>query len=277
VADLPLTDRGTHFDFGKNWANYAQLLDQARIDQAIRSLERLCGGRIDGKSFLDIGCGSGLYSLSAVKLGASKILGVDLDADSVGTTRAVMTQHAPNSVWEAREGTVFDLAAAEFGQFDVVYSWGVLHHTGDMYRAIKCAAAMTKPGGQFVFALYRKTRCCEFWKLEKRWCAKASPQAQRGAQAIYRVVLRLALTLRGHSHRRFLETCQLNRGMSFQHDVHDWLGGWPYESIAPNEVDELMTDLGFAPVRRFLVTEKAIPNGILGSGCDEYVYQRRML
>jgi SAM-dependent methyltransferase len=274
VPDLPLTDRSTHFDFGKNWASYAELLDQGRIDEAIRGLERLCAGRIDGKSFLDIGCGSGLHSLSAAKLGASKILGVDLDADSVGTTRAVMAQHARNATWEAREASVFDLSAAELGQFDVVYSWGVLHHTGDMYRAIKCASAMTKPGGQFIFALYRKTRWCEFWKSEKRWYAKTSSASQRRAQAVYLGLFRTALALQGRSYRRYLDSYQSNRGMNFAHDVHDWLGGWPYESIAPSDVDSLMNGIGFVRLRQFLITEKPVPVGVFGSGCDEYVYQR---
>jgi SAM-dependent methyltransferase len=275
VADLPLTDRSTHFDFGKNWASYAELLDQGRIDEAVRGLERLCGGRIDGKSFLDIGCGSGLHSLSAAKLGASRILGLDLDSDSVNTTRSVMAKHAPSASWDACEKSVFDLSATETGQFDIVYSWGVLHHTGDMYRAVRCAAAITKPGGQFMFALYRKTRSCEFWKAEKRWYSKASPVAQRGARAIYRGLFRFGLALQGRSYRRYVAAYLSNRGMNFDHDVHDWLGGWPYESISPGEVNALMTDLGFVRVREFLSVEKQTPSGIFGSGCDEYVYQKR--
>jgi 2-polyprenyl-6-hydroxyphenyl methylase/3-demethylubiquinone-9 3-methyltransferase len=275
VTDSSLTDRSSHFDFGKNWASYATLLDQGRIDEAVRGLERLCGGRIDGKSFLDVGCGSGLHSLSAAKLGAAKVLGLDLDSDSVNTTRTVMAKHAPSAIWDAREKSVFDLSPTELGQFDIVYSWGVLHHTGDMYRAIRCAAAMTKPGGQFVFALYRKTRSCEFWKVEKRWYAKASPGAQRGARAVYRGLFRVALALQGRSYRRYVDGYQSNRGMNFDHDVHDWLGGWPYESISPSEVDKFMAELGFARVRQLLVTEKQTPSGIFGSGCDEYVYQKR--
>ncbi len=166
------------------------------------------------------------------------------------TTRARLTQLAPTARWQARELSVFDLAQAGFGQFGVVYSWGVLHHTGDLSGA-----------------LYRKTPLCSLWKLEKRFYAHASPRTQRLLRAGYIALYKLALRLTGRNLKRHSEEYQTNRGMDFAHDVHDWMGGWPYESITPAQTAQAMSELGFTPVRFFLDTRGKL--GLLGSGCDE--------
>jgi 2-polyprenyl-6-hydroxyphenyl methylase/3-demethylubiquinone-9 3-methyltransferase len=165
------------------------------------------------------------------------------------------------------ESSIFDPRIGSMGRFDVVYSWGVLHHTGAVHRALRAAAALVRPGGQFVFALYRRTPLCWFWKIEKRWYAGASAAAQARAQAMYVRVFRL---LNRRNFKDYVANYAQVRGMDFYHDVHDWLGGWPYESISPAEVDGLMQQLGLRQIRAFLVPGRAL--GLLGSGNDEYVY-----
>jgi hypothetical protein len=162
-----------------------------------------------------------------------------------------------------------------FGRFDVVYSWGVLqHHTGDMFRALRCAAELVNPGGALVIALYRKTWLCGFWRLEKRWYTQASERAQSCARAAYTRLYALALLLKGKRFRDHVQSyCSRSRGMDVFHDVHDWLGGYPYESISPNELDDLIS-IGFTRTRAFVRRGLMRRSGILGSGCDEYVYSR---
>ena len=143
-----LLELKSHFSFGENWSQYAVMIDQARIEQAEESLLRLVGREaIQGHTFLDIGCGSGLFSLAAVRLGCKQLLAVDLDPKSVETTRRTLSQHAPNGNWDCRNISVFDLDPAALGTFETVYSWGVLHHTGAMYKAIAKAATMVAPNG----------------------------------------------------------------------------------------------------------------------------------
>src|SRR6185312_67209 len=113
------------------------------------------------------------------------------------------------------------------------------HHTGAMREAVQKAAQLVAPGGLFVFALYRKTRLCRFWRREKRWYAAASPRAQRTARAIYAALFRAGLIATGRSFTRYVANYKSARGMDFEHDVHDWLGGYPYESITPAEVAAL--------------------------------------
>jgi SAM-dependent methyltransferase len=259
------------FAFGENWASYAQLVTQRQIDEAIVALRRLVGGELSGKRFLDIGCGSGLHALAALRLGALEVVAVDLDRKSVETTRTMLEVHAAGKAWRVLEMSVFDLDASAIGRFDVVYSWGVLHHTGDMRRALRVAATLVAPGGVFVFALYRRTRLCRFWKVEKKWYAGASPLGQAVARSIFVGLFRVALPIVGkRSFRQYVKEYSGRRGMDFYHDVHDWLGGWPYESISAGGVQEFMGRIGMREVRSFARSRRIM--GLFGSGCDEYVY-----
>jgi 2-polyprenyl-6-hydroxyphenyl methylase/3-demethylubiquinone-9 3-methyltransferase len=270
-----LLDRESHFDFGRNWASYLRLVTDAHVQEAVRSLQRLAGGDLHGRRVLDIGCGSGLHALAALRLGAREVVAVDIDADCVATTRQLLQTHAAGQPWSTRQTSVFDLITDSPAPFDVVYSWGVLHHTGDMYRALRIAAALVAPEGQLIFALYRHTWLCWLWKIEKKWYAAAGPAAQAHAQAAYVRLLRAALSMarRRNSFTDYVSAYGQRRGMDFYHDVHDWLGGWPYESISPAQTERFMSKLGFRRVRAF--TRRGIQLGLFGSGCDEYVYARR--
>jgi SAM-dependent methyltransferase len=272
---VDLLQQEAHFAFGKNWASYANLVTEAEIADAVAGLRRLAGGDLQGKRFLDIGCGSGLHALAALRLGANDVLAVDIDPDSVATTRRVLELHASGQPWRVTQKSIFDTDAAAIGHFDVVYSWGVLHHTGDMYGALRRAAALVAPNGQFVFALYRHTRLCWFWKREKRWYAKAGERAQRRARLMFTAAFRVIYPIAHRaSFRSYVKSyAARNRGMEFHHDVHDWMGGWPYESISPQQVEALMTELGLSRVRAF--ARPGTPLGLFGSGCDEFAYARR--
>jgi 2-polyprenyl-6-hydroxyphenyl methylase/3-demethylubiquinone-9 3-methyltransferase len=133
------------------------------------------------------------------------------------------------------------------------------------------AARQVSPGGLFAFALYRKTRMCGFWTREKRWYAAASPRAQRIARFLYITLFRAGMIATRRSFRQYVANYKSARGMDYDHDVHDWLGGYPYESIAAGDVGALMDDLGFEHVRSFT---RPLSLGLFGSGCDEYVYRR---
>jgi 2-polyprenyl-6-hydroxyphenyl methylase/3-demethylubiquinone-9 3-methyltransferase len=268
-----LIDLKSHFAFGKNWESYAKLVTDFQVEQATASMRRLLGGDLKGKRFVDVGCGSGLHSLAALRLGAEEVVALDLDPACVATTRHLLERHAAGACWSTQQTSVFDLGPDSTARYDVVYSWGVLHHTGDLHRALRAAAALVAPGGQFVFALYYRTRLCWFWKLEKRWYSAASPVAQARARSIYVGLFRMLYPLKySGSFSDFLANYGQRRGMDYYHDVHDWLGGWPYESISALETDRLMQRLGMRKIRAFGRDRKTV--GLFGSGCNEYVYGR---
>lgn len=269
-----LTHLSEHFAFGDNWARYAALLDEGRVAQATADLRRLVGD-LTGRSFVDIGCGSGVHALAALRLGASSVLALDLDPASVATTRQTLQRFAPQHQWDVRQCSVFELDPRQDGEFDVVYSWGVLHHTGDLQRALQCASALVRPDGRFAVALYRRTLMCPLWRIEKRWYSHAGPRAQRMAQRLYVSAFGLALALRGQSLKEYAATYSKSRGMNFSHDVHDWLGGFPYESILHAELEHTLGRLGLQLERVFAEPRRrGRPLGLFGSGCDEYLFRR---
>lgn len=284
----------SHFAFGENWASYAHLIGESEVAEASVGLRRLVGDLdLRGQRFLDIGSGSGIHSLAALRLGVAEVVATDIDPQSVATTKAVLDSLAPAGTHSVLRCSVFDLGSAQLGSFDVVYSWGVLHHTGDMVAALRQAASMVKDGGVFIFALYRRTHLCGFWKWEKRWYSSASLPMQKVAQNVYFGWLRLIFALVSARKRlrtmfrqtadvvaeddggldSYIDTYRAFRGMDFRHDMHDWLGGFPYESALPDDVDLLMTECGLRHRASYLCTKgRGKTHGLLGSGCDEYVY-----
>lgn len=266
-------DLNDHFAFGRNWASYAKLVGEPEIAEAKKGLLKLIPqSELRGRTFLDIGCGSGLHALAAAELGVSRVTAFDIDPDSVSTATNLLVRRMPGIPCHVEQISVFDLDAGTIGTFDVVYSWGVLHHTGNMWQAVEKAASLVAPGGLFAFALYRSTRSDAFWKREKRWYAHASPIGQYIARSSYLAAHRLNHVVRGTSYRRYVENYRSSRGMDFYHDVHDWLGGYPYETALAPEVERKMSDLVFWPERVFA---GPMMRGLLGSGCDEYVYRKQ--
>lgn len=267
------TKLSSHFSFGENWRSFSDKIGPSEIDEAVRGLAKLFpGDGLKGKSFLDIGCGSGLSMLAALRLGAKSVRGIDIDPASVATARAVLSKHASGADWSADEQSVLEIDPERFGSFDVVHSWGVLHHTGRMWAAVERAGLLVEPGGLFALALYRRTPVCKFWRIEKKLYAHGSATLQRAFRAVYRAAYMARILATGRNPKRFMAEYKPVRGMDFETDIHDWLGGYPYESTTPDETIAMLASFGFRTIRTFDNCAGTI--GLFGTGCDEIVAQR---
>jgi SAM-dependent methyltransferase len=243
------------FAFGENWARFLTSLSDEQIEYATRSVSTLVGRDLQGKVFLDIGSGSGLFSLAARKLGA-RVHSFDYDSRSVACTQELRQRFFPgDDTWTVDQGSVLDEQyLATLGQYDVVYSWGVLHHTGNMWVAIANAAALVRPGGIFVIGIYNfrvGRRGTATWAKLKRWYCSA-PRWQRVAWESAYVAWKVAsMAAVGRNPVSAIREGPRPRGMSWRRDVTDWLGGYPYEAATPGELLEFMRRrFNFALVRQ---------------------------
>lgn len=250
------------FKFGENWASFSRQLEEARIQEAMNSLEALFGaGALKGRSFLDIGCGSGLFSIAAARLGASKVLGLDVDPLSISTSQANAAHWLKDgaSALAFRHLSVLETSQLEvLGKFDIVYSWGVLHHTGNMTMALRNSAQRVDHQGLLMIAIYNRHWSSLPWKIIKWSYNRVGPFGQTILIWILTPFIFVAKFL-----VTFKNPLKMKRGMDFMHNIIDWVGGYPYEYASILEMTETLRKLGFETI---LVRPAPVP-----TGCNEFV------
>jgi SAM-dependent methyltransferase len=272
MAERP--DSSVQFDFGQNWSEFARAaLTRERVDHALQEFATLLSGvPLADAAFVDIGFGQGLVLLAAAQHRA-RVVGCDINPkcrDALATSATWFPSVATDAI-PIVEGSILDDAVVAAlraaspngdGLFDVVHSWGVLHHTGDMRRAIRNAASLVRPGGHFVLAIYNRHWSSPAWSAVK-WIYCRSPWwLQRVLIVLLKPVIWLAkLLVTGRNPTR------QERGMDFHYNVVDWVGGYPYEYASIDELRAQVEALGFECLR-WRAAE--VP-----TGCNEFVFVRR--
>lgn len=258
------------FAFGANWQRFLDVLDDDRIQIAEKSVKSMLGvDTLADRAFLDIGSGSGLFSLAAKRLGA-RVISFDYDPQSVACTRELKRRYFPDDVeWQIEQGSVLDAEyMRSLGRFDVVYAWGVLHHSGDMWQALENVTPSVVEGGKLFLAIYNdQGGTSRRWTLIKRLYNRL-PRPLGFPLAVYTLVRQWTLTfvrdlLRGRGFSSWREY-RRNRGMSPWRDIVDWVGGYPFEVAKPEEIFDFCRQRGF-----ILERLKTCAGGI---GCNEFVF-----
>jgi 2-polyprenyl-3-methyl-5-hydroxy-6-metoxy-1,4-benzoquinol methylase len=266
--------KGDRFAFGDNWTKFLNLLNDHRITLAEKSLQKMLGlNDLTGKKFLDVGSGSGIFSLAARRLGAS-VYSFDYDQQSVACTMEIKRRYFDNdSEWVVEHGSVLDVNYLKtLGQWDIVYSWGVLHHTGAMWQSMENITELVRPGGVLYIAIYNYQQIMTpIWTCVKqvynrlpkglRWLVLAPALLQLwGPRTIYDFIrLKPFYTWRNYAEHGI-------RGMSAWRDVIDWVGGYPFEVAKPDEI------FCFFHRKNFTLSNMVTCGGKLG--CNEFVFNR---
>jgi 2-polyprenyl-3-methyl-5-hydroxy-6-metoxy-1,4-benzoquinol methylase len=250
--------QGRRFAFGANWARFLDSVDEARIGAAEASLKHMLGATgLAGMTFLDIGCGSGLFSLAARRLGA-RVHSVDFDPQSVACTEELRRRYSPEDRdWQVEQGSVLDRQyMTALGTFDIVYSWGVLHHTGAMWLALENAIGRVEPArGKLFIAIYNDQgwKSHAWWFIKRAYNGIARPLKPAFITLISLVVnllviIKYTVCLRPMSALRPLFVDQRERGMSAKYDRIDWIGGFPYEFASFQVLAQYLEARGFSVI-----------------------------
>jgi 2-polyprenyl-3-methyl-5-hydroxy-6-metoxy-1,4-benzoquinol methylase len=262
---------GERFEFGSNWASFLDQLNEDRILLAEDSLKNALGlDNLKGLKFLDAGSGSGLFSLAAKRMGAT-VVSFDYDPQSVGCTKLLKNKFFNNDEsWMITEGSVLDIAFLKsLGTFDIIYSWGVLHHTGSMWEAINNCFSLINNDGKIFIAIYNDAGfLSSYWKKIKTIYCKYKilrPVLLAYAFLTMRSGWLIRGLMQGDLFKKFREYRLKSRGMSAWHDLVDWVGGYPYEYSKPEDIFNYAHKKGF--ILQFLTTK----GGTLA--CNEFVFK----
>jgi 2-polyprenyl-6-hydroxyphenyl methylase/3-demethylubiquinone-9 3-methyltransferase len=195
----------------------------------------------------------------------------------VECTKELKRRYYPDDpLWAIEEGSIIDRTyLSSLGQFDVVYSWGVLHHTAAMWEALANVAPIVSKNGRLFIAIYNdQGRWSRQWKILKR----VYNQLPRFLRLPYTIIVMGPRELRFFAHNtlkgkpwgyfeHILHYSEHSlRGMSYWHDLVDWIGGYPFEVAKPEEIFNFYRERGFQLLRL-----KTCGGGL---GCNEFVFQK---
>lgn len=266
---MTTVDTSDRFGFGKNWSQFVENnLTDERIENARKKLLDFLGAEsLAGKSMIDVGCGSGIHSLAAIRSGVSKLVSFDYDPLSVSATNTLRKRAGMPESWHLTQGSVLDTNfLSTLGRFDIVYSWGVLHHTGNLWAALDNVIPLVAPGGTLFIALYAaepQEPSPEFWLKVKKRYNDGGWATKRAIEGWYIARNMTGLVLSRNNPITFIRDYKSKRGMSYLTDVRDWVGGWPMEFSTTRDVRTFYEGRGF---RLAKVTE--------GEANTEYLFER---
>jgi len=265
-------NKKNNFSFGNNWKDFLKRISPQQIDNSQTSLlELIAPFKIKGKSFIDVGCGSGLFSLAAHNLNASKVTSLDIDNDSIHCCESLRKVNYKKREWKIIKGSILNTSLIKkLGKYDIVFSWGVLHHTGDMYKAFGNIKYLCKIDTIFILAIYNKLEdlnsllsgSSKNWLKIKSIYSRSNNIIKKIIEFLYYAWFFIGYIITNRNPFSYIKEYK-QRGMNFVTDIKDWLGGYPYEFATSDELINYFSKQGFC-------VKKIISSNNLG--CHQIVF-----
>ena len=267
-----------HFRFGENWKRFLENIDDDKVNSAVRDIQKFLGNDgVKGRTFVDIGCGSGLSSLAAYRLGASQIDSIDIDPINISNTENLKALFSipEDFPWTTKIASIVNPdELSMFPKADIVYAWGVLHHTGAMWSAIRNSADLVRPGGCLYLMLYRDAKLARMWRRIKRTYVRVPNCIKFIMRNAFAAIQIAGMLAKGKNPIKSIKAYgSKSRGMSWYTDITDWLGGYPFEYAEAEDVIAFLEPLGFTLSKIFPpISPKE--SGWRGTGSYQYLFTR---
>ncbi|MDC0647991.1 class I SAM-dependent methyltransferase [Candidatus Pelagibacter sp.] len=249
------------FKFGKNWKLFLKGLESKQIQISKKALLKFKQNiNLENRSFIDIGSGSGLSSLIAKQLGA-KVTSIDVDIECIECTKFLKNKFYKDSKdWDIKKLSILNTKnIKKMNKFDYVYSWGVLHHTGNLKKALKNTESLCRKNGFIHLALYNdQGKKSKRWKMIKKIYIKNNFIVKKLIELIFSPFFLLRPFLKNHKIRK--------RGMTNYIDMVDWLGGYPFEPSKPEEIFNFFINKNYTLVNLYTCGP--------GHGCNEFLFKK---
>jgi ubiquinone/menaquinone biosynthesis C-methylase UbiE len=197
---------------------------------------------VAGRSVLDAGCGTGIFSIIFANQGAGRVTGIDISEGSLGTARGLKEKFGLDSA-EFMKQDMLDLPFAD-ASFDIVWAWGTVHHTTDPFQAIDQLIRVLKPGGALLLAVYTRTRLTFIHEIIRKTLVRTPRRSWTCLSKVMALFLAPVVLF-------FKKREKSRKGEKLEELILDWYFVPIRHYYRPEEIRKYLEDKGFA-IEKFL-------------------------
>jgi ubiquinone/menaquinone biosynthesis C-methylase UbiE len=197
---------------------------------------------VQGKSILDAGCGTGIFSIIFANKGADQVTGIDISEGSLHTAQSLKEKFGlKNAEFEKQ-----DMLALPFPDrsFDIVWAWGTVHHTTDPFKAIDELIRVLKPSGSILLAIYKRTRLTFIHEIIRKILVRTPRKTWKVLAKILAIFLSPVIFLLKKREKS-------RKGEKLEELIIDWYFVPIRHYYKPGEIKNYLEERGFS-VEKFL-------------------------
>ena len=214
---------------------------------------------IEGKSVLDAGCGTGIFSIIFARNGAASVLGIDISEGSLETAKALKTKFdLENASFQKQD--MLDLPFAD-ESFDIVWAWGTVHHTTDPFKAMSELIRVLRAEGSILLAVYTRTRVTFLHEIIRKALVRTPRKTWKALSKILALVLSPVVYF-------FKKREKSRKGEKLEELIMDWYFVPIRHYYYPEEIKVFLEEQGFT-------IEKYLPASGRFNSTSNFIYKAR--